>query len=69
MALGAARHGHRVWKAGVELERRVARNVAVLAARVLQHLLHGGEGDDALRAILGARTRPAGSERQRDEQR
>ena len=48
MPVRTALHRHRVRHAGVELQRRVARDVIVPAARVLEHLLHRGEGRKGL---------------------
>src|SRR5690349_20531768 len=53
-ARGTARHRHRMREAGVELQWRVAGDVAVLAARVLEYLLHGTEGGGRLATIWGA---------------
>src|SRR6059036_14194 len=61
---GTAHHTHRVRQARVELEGRVARDVAVLTARVLEHLAHGGEGGDGLGALRRLKT-AAGGERER----
>jgi hypothetical protein len=54
-----------VRQAGVELERRIARDVAVLAARVLEHLLHGGEGGHSLGTFLGTGTVAGGQREQK----
>ena len=57
----------------VELQRRVARDVAVLAARVLEHLLHGLERGEALGASrvrrLGGRRAAAAGQEQGGERR
>ena len=63
MAIGAPRHAHRVRQAGVELQRRVPGDVAVLAARVLEHLLHRGERRDRLHLLLRSCARAAGDQR------
>src|SRR5690349_24282263 len=54
VADGTARNRHRMRKAGVELQWRVAGDVAVLAARVLEYLLHGTESDESPGTIRGA---------------
>jgi hypothetical protein len=52
MAIAATLDVHRVRQALIVLERRVAGDVAVLAARVLQHLPDGFERAHRLRAFL-----------------
>lgn len=46
--VGAPHHTHGVRQPGVELQRGVAGNVAVLTARVLEYPLYGGESCDGL---------------------
>lgn len=53
MTVGAVHDLHLVRQPGVELQRRVAGDVAVLAARMLQHLLYRGERGDRLGALVG----------------
>jgi hypothetical protein len=51
MTFRPAHHAHRVGQSRIELQRRIAGDVAVLAARMLEHLLHGGKGGDRSSAL------------------
>jgi hypothetical protein len=54
-------------EARIVLQRRVARDMAVLAPRMLEHLLHGGEGSDRLSPLLGGGARATSRQRKRQE--
>jgi len=67
-AARAALDVHRMAHARVELQRRIARDVAVLAARVLQHGAHGLECGQTviLRSRFGRRRRGREKRRRTD---
>jgi hypothetical protein len=68
MPFRPAHHRHCVRHARVILKRRVARYVAVLAAGMLEDLLHRGEGGDRFGPLLRRDVGPAGSERRDQEE-
>src|SRR5256885_15357274 len=53
VAVGTASPRHRMRQAGVELQRSIAGDMAVLAPRMLEYLLDGGEGRDRLDVLFG----------------
>jgi hypothetical protein len=50
-----AGHSHGVGNSRIELQRRVAGDMAILTARVLEYLLDGSEGSDRLSPLLRGR--------------
>ena len=57
---GSPQDPHGVLQSGVELQRRVPRDMAVLTAWVLEYLLYGAEGGDSLVALLVGRAQGPG---------